>query len=87
MEGRLQASQDANDKPVLMLKGQKELKKLRAQDQGEIKCLKQELRRKEKALVEAAACSWLHKRTTSSGERTVTTNVARRSPEGSANLG
>jgi hypothetical protein len=28
VEGWLQASQDANDKPVLMLKGQKELKKL-----------------------------------------------------------
>ena len=50
-----QASQDANDKPVLTLKEQKELEKLRAQDQREIKRLKQELRRKEKALAEAAA--------------------------------
>jgi len=50
-----QASQDANDKPVLTLKEQKELEKLRAQNQREIKRLKQELRRKEKALVEAAA--------------------------------
>ena len=49
-----QASQDANDKPVLTLKEQKELEKLRAQDQREIKRLKQELRRKEKALTEAA---------------------------------
>ena len=50
-----QASQDANEKPVLTLKEQKELEKLRAQDQREIKSLKQELRRKEKALTEAAA--------------------------------
>ena len=50
-----QASQDANDKPVLTLKEQKELERLRAQDQREIKRLKQELRRKEKALAEAAA--------------------------------
>nr|WP_232756603.1 helix-turn-helix domain-containing protein [Vulcanococcus limneticus] len=50
-----QASQDANEKPVLTLREQKELEKLRAQDQREIKRLKQELRRKEKALAEAAA--------------------------------
>ena len=50
-----QASQDANEKPVLTLKEQKELERLRAQDQREIKLLKQELRRKEKALAEAAA--------------------------------
>ncbi len=50
-----QASQDANEKPVLTVKEQKELEKLRAQDQREIKRLKQELRRKEKALAEAAA--------------------------------
>ena len=50
-----QASQDANEKPVLTLKEQKELERLRAQDQKELKRLKQELRRKEKALAEAAA--------------------------------
>ena len=50
-----QASQDANEKPVLTLKEQKELEHLRAQGQKEIKRLKQELRRKEKALAEAAA--------------------------------
>jgi hypothetical protein len=50
-----QASQDANEKPVLTLKEQKELERLRAQDQKEIKRLKQVLRRKEKALAEAAA--------------------------------
>ena len=50
-----QASQDANEKPVLTLKEQKELERLRAQDQKEIKRLKQELRHKEKALAEARA--------------------------------
>jgi transposase len=50
-----QASQDANEKPVLTLKEQKEIERLRAQDQKEIKRLIQELRRKEKALAEAAA--------------------------------
>jgi len=50
-----QASQDANEKPVLTLIEQKELEKLRAQDQREIKRRKQELRRKEKALAEAVA--------------------------------
>ena len=50
-----QASQDANEKPVLTLKEQKELERLRAQDQKEIKWLKQELRRKETALTEADA--------------------------------
>jgi hypothetical protein len=35
-----QASQDANEKPVLTLKAQKELERLRAQDQREIKRLK-----------------------------------------------
>ena len=55
MERWRQAAQDANDKPVLTLKEQTELERLRAQDQKEIKRLKQELRRKEKALAEAAA--------------------------------
>ena len=50
-----QASQDANEKPVLTLQEQKELERLRAQDQKEIKRLKQELRRKDKALAVAAA--------------------------------
>jgi len=50
-----QASQDANEKPVLTMKEQKELERLRAQDQREIKRLKQEIRRKEKALAEAPA--------------------------------
>jgi len=50
-----QASQDANDKPMVTLKEPKELEKLRAQDHREIKRLKQELRRKGKALAEATA--------------------------------
>ena len=50
-----QASQDANEKPVLTLREQSELEKLRAQDQREIKRLQKELRKKEKALAEAAA--------------------------------
>ena len=49
-----QASQDANDKLLLTLKEQKKLEKLCVQDQREIKRLKQELRRKEKSLAEAA---------------------------------
>ena len=49
-----QASQDANDKPVLTLKEQRELEKLRAQDQREIKSLKRELQRKKKAMAEMA---------------------------------
>lgn len=57
-----QASQDANEKPVLTMKEQKELEKLRAQDQREIKQLKQELRRKEKALAEAAALLMLRQK-------------------------
>ena len=39
-----QAAQDANEKPVLTMKEQKELEKLRAQDQREIKRLQKELR-------------------------------------------
>jgi len=50
-----QASQDANEKPVLTLNEQKDLDRRHQQDQREIKQLKQELRRKEKALAEAAA--------------------------------
>jgi hypothetical protein len=48
------ASQDANKKPVLTLREQRELDKLRVQDQREIKRLQKELRKKEKALAEAA---------------------------------
>jgi len=41
-----QASQDANEKQVLTLEGQKELERLRAQDRKEIKGIKLELRPK-----------------------------------------
>jgi transposase len=50
-----QASQDANDKPLLTLKEEKELEKLRALDQREIKALKKQLQRKEKAMEEMSA--------------------------------
>ena len=56
------AAQDANEKPVLTTKEQKELEKLRALDQREIKALKQELRRKEKAMAEMAALLMLQKK-------------------------
>jgi hypothetical protein len=46
---------DANEKPVLTFPEQKELERLRAQSQKEVKRLQQELRRKDKALAEAAA--------------------------------
>ncbi len=41
-----QASQDANEKPGLTLRELRELEKLRAQDQREIKRLQKELRKK-----------------------------------------
>ena len=49
------AAQDAIEKLVLTLKEQKELEKLHAQDQPEIKALKKELQHKEKAMAEMAA--------------------------------
>jgi transposase len=48
------ASLDANEKPVLPLREQRELEKLPVQDQREIKRLQRELHKKEKALAEAA---------------------------------
>ena len=56
------AAQDANEKPVLTLKEQRGLEKLRAQDQREIKALKKELQRKEKAMAEMAALLVLRKK-------------------------
>jgi transposase-like protein len=50
-----QAAQDANAKPLLTMAEQKDLEKRHQQDQREIKRLQQELRRKDKALAEAAA--------------------------------
>ena len=57
-----QAAQDANAKPVLTMAEQKELERLRAQDQREIKALKKEFRRKEKAMAEMAALLVLQKK-------------------------
>jgi transposase-like protein len=50
-----QAAQDANAKPLLTMADQKDLQKRHQEDQREIKRLQQELRRKDKALAEAAA--------------------------------
>ena len=52
---RQAAPQDANAQPLLTMADQKDLQKRRQEDQREIKRLQQELRRKDKALVEAAA--------------------------------
>ena len=57
-----QTAQDANANAVLTMAEQKELEKLRAQDQLEIKALKKELQRKEKALAEMAALLVLQKK-------------------------
>ena len=50
-----QVAQDANAQPLLTMADQKDLQKRHQEDQREIKRLQQELRRKEKALAEAAA--------------------------------
>ena len=50
-----QAAQDANANSMLTMTDQKDLEKRHQQDQREIKRLQQELRRKDKALAEAAA--------------------------------
>jgi transposase-like protein len=50
-----QAAQDANAQPLLTMADQKDLQNRHQEDQREIKRLQQELRRKEKALAEAAA--------------------------------
>ncbi len=50
-----QAAEDANAQPLLTMADQKDLQKRHQEDQREIKRLQQELRRKEKALAEAAA--------------------------------
>jgi len=62
---------------MLTLKEQKELEKLSAQDQREIKRLKQELRLKEKALAEAAALLMAAKKIQAFWERTGTIDVPR----------
>ena len=52
---RVPEALDANANAVLTMAEQRDLEKRHQQDQKEIKALKQDLRRKEKALVEAAA--------------------------------
>ena len=49
------AAQDANAQPLLTMSDQKDLQKRHQEAQREIKRLQQELRRKDKALAEAAA--------------------------------
>ena len=56
-----QAAQDANEKQVLTLQEQLGLEKLRTQDQREIKALRRELQRREKATAEMAALLVLRK--------------------------
>ena len=50
-----EAAQDANAQPLLTMADQKDLQKRHQEDQRQIKRLQQELRRKDKALAEAAA--------------------------------
>ncbi len=57
-----QAGQHANAKPVLTMAEQKQLEKLRAHGQREIKALKQELQLKEKVMAEMAALLVLRKK-------------------------
>jgi len=76
-----QAAQDANAQPLLTKADQKDLQKRHQEEQLEIKRVQQGLRRKDKALTEAAALLILSKRFRSSGERTGSIDVARRSPE------
>ena len=78
---------DANEKPVLTLKEQKDLDRRHQQDQREIKQLKQELRRMEKALAEAAALLLAAKKIQAFWVRTRTNDLARRPPEGFADHG
>ena len=74
-----QVAQNANAKPVRSMAEQKDLEKLHAQDQREIKAFKKELQRKEKALAEAAALLVLRKKweAYSYGEAPTTSNVVR----------
>ena len=57
-----QVAQNANAKPVRSMAEQKDLEKLHAQDQREIKALRKELQRKEKAMAEMAALMVLQKK-------------------------
>jgi hypothetical protein len=61
---------------------QKDLEKLHAQDQREIKALKKELQRKEKALAEAAALLVLRKSGRTSARRTRKADECRPAADG-----
>jgi putative transposase len=65
-----QAAQDAIAQLLLTMADQKDLQKQHQEDQRQVKRLLQELRRKDKALTETAACRSPHKRSRPTGERT-----------------
>ena len=75
-----QTAQDAN--AALAMAEQRVLEKRHQQDQKEIKQLKQDLRRKDKALAEAAALLIAAKKSRPSWERAGRTDDPGRSPEG-----
>ena len=75
-----QTAQDAN--AVLTMAEQKELEKLRAQDQREIKALKKDLQRKEKAMAEMAALLVLQKSGRPTAQRSRKANQRRLPAEG-----
>jgi hypothetical protein len=77
-----QVAQNANAKPVRTMAEQKDLEKLHAQDQREIKALKKELQRKEKALAEAAALLVLRKSGRTSARRTRKADECRPAADG-----
>jgi len=77
-----QAAQDANAKPALTMARQKELERLRAQDQKQIKALKKDLQGKEKALAEAATLLVLRKIGLPSARRSRKANRRRAPSEG-----
>jgi hypothetical protein len=65
-----QAAQDMNAQPLLTIAEQKDLEKSHQADQREIKRLRQKLRRRDKALAEAAALLIASKRSRPTGART-----------------
>jgi hypothetical protein len=73
---------EANAQPLLTMSDQKDLQKRHQEDQREIKRLQQELRRKEKALAEAAALLLAAKKIQAFWGRTRGINRSDRSPQG-----
>ena len=72
---------DAKANSMLTMAEQKDIQKRHQQDQREIKRLQQELRRKDKALAEAASLEMASKKSRPTGERTGRSYRARRSPQ------